>query len=80
MLFRSVTHNLHLVPPEGQDQFEVTIFDYKTSQDVPIFRKLYQKADVSSDGAIHDTVDAPKDADLKIFYDGKPAQTDTGTN
>lgn len=76
----NVTHNLHLVPPEGQDQFEVTIFDYKTSQDVPIFRKLYQKADVSSDGAIHDTVDAPKDADLKIFYDGKPAQTDTGTN
>lgn len=76
----SVTHNLHLVPPEGQDQFEVTIFDYKTSQDVPIFRKLYQKSDVSSDGAIHDTVDAPKDADLKIFYDGKPAQTDMGTN
>ncbi len=76
----SVTHNLHLVPPEGQDQFEVTIFDYKTSQDVPIFRKLYQKSDVSSDGAIHDTVDAPKDADLKIFYDGKPAQTDMGAN
>lgn len=76
----SVTHNLRLVPPEGQDQFEVTIFDYKTSQDVPIFRKLYQKSDVSSDGAIHDTVDAPKDADLKIFYDGNPAQTDIGTN
>lgn len=70
-----VDYTLRIFPPENKDRFRLEIFDYNKSQTKPIHSVLLRSADANSSGYIPVHVRADAEADLRIFYDKKPAET-----
>lgn len=69
-----VDFTLRVYPPEGKDSFLVEVFDYNQSTKKALFRSKLKAEDVNRSGYIPVHVRAGENADLRIFYDGKPAQ------
>lgn len=65
---------LRMYPPEGKETFNVEVFDYSQSQTKPVFQGQLKAEDVNQSGYIPVHIRARENADLRIFYDGKPAR------
>ncbi|MDD7733168.1 MAG: Stk1 family PASTA domain-containing Ser/Thr kinase [Firmicutes bacterium] len=69
-----VDFTLRIYPPEGKETFSVEVFDYKQSTTKAIFQGKLKAEDVNRSGYIPIHIRTAEDADLRIFYDGKPAK------
>ena len=69
-----VDFTLRIYPPEGKETFNVEVFDFKQSKTKAIFQGKLKAEDVNRSGYIPIHIRTAEDADLRIFYDGKPAK------
>lgn len=69
-----IKENLHVTPPEGQESFQLTIYDTLQSESVPIYDAHLEASLANESGFIIVQIEVNKNHKLKILINGEEAQ------